>query len=99
MVKKAILLFTAAACFTGGSVDAQQAHCFTDEMHAKAKEMYPEKVAAAEAQLKAEIDAALGRLHEEVVGLSLPIGPGRPVARHTAGDQPWMGPRERRRRR
>lgn len=62
MVKKAILLFTAAACFTGGAVKAQQYHCFADEMHARAKAANPAAVAAAEAQLKAAIDAALGKM-------------------------------------
>jgi len=63
MVKKAILLFTAAACFTGGAVKAQQPHCFADEMHARVKAKYPKEVAAAEAQLKAQIDAALGKMN------------------------------------
>jgi len=63
MVKKAILLFAAAACFTGGAVKAQQAHCFTDEMHERIRAANPAAVAAAEAQLKAEIDALMGRMN------------------------------------
>ncbi|HRO41696.1 MAG TPA: zinc-dependent metalloprotease [Flavipsychrobacter sp.] len=62
MVKKAILLFAAAACFTGEVVKAQQARCFTDEMHERAKAANPAAVAAAEAQLKAQIDALMGRM-------------------------------------
>lgn len=64
MVKKALLLFTAAACFTNGAVKAQQqAHCFTDEMHARAKAKYPAVVTAGEAQLKAEIDAYINKMN------------------------------------
>lgn len=63
MVKKAILLFTAAACFSGGAVKAQQPHCFADEMHARVKAKYPKELAAAEAAMKAHIDAALGKMN------------------------------------
>lgn len=62
MVKKAILLFTAAAFLTGGAVKAQLV-CGTDEVHARLKAKDPEGVARAEAQLKAEIDAALGKMN------------------------------------
>src|SRR5690606_22835266 len=63
MVKKAILLFSVAACLSGNVATAQSAHCFADEMNARAKAKDPEAIAAAEAQLKAEIDRALGKMN------------------------------------
>jgi len=62
MVKKALLLFSAAACLAGSTAKAQTVPCFSDEMNAREKARNPEAVAAAEAQLKAEIDYALGRI-------------------------------------
>ena len=63
MVKKAFLLFTAAACLGTGLLKAQTVpHCFTDEVTARAKAAHPE-IAVTEAQLKAQIDAALGKMN------------------------------------
>ncbi|MBS1782270.1 MAG: zinc-dependent metalloprotease [Bacteroidetes bacterium] len=63
MVKKLVLLCSALTWLAAGNVSAQTPHCFADEMNARAAAANPAAVAAAEAQLKAEIDAALGKMN------------------------------------
>jgi hypothetical protein len=59
MVKKAILLLSAAACLFGTA--KAQVRCFTDEVNNKAKHEHPE-IAVYEAQLKADINRRLQQM-------------------------------------
>jgi hypothetical protein len=57
MVKKAILLLSAAACLATGVI-AQVSPCGTDEMNQKLRAQHPE-IAQYEAQMKADIEARI----------------------------------------